>query len=231
MRDKALKWLNRLSIFILTRLSFLMDIPIKEIRSEVSGKLYVRRVGGKIVVDTDTVNYSHGSLHEVFRRAFKKINPFNNKDVHQVLVLGFGAGSIYQILRNEYQFTGTITGIELDPMMIHLFRELHSKEDPLLDLRQQDAFDFVQVGERQYDLIIIDIFIHDEVPDQFFRAEFLEATQRMLAPNALLIWNLMLTTEIHRKKFASLRIKFGDYDHWFKIGDANVVLYHQGPKS
>lgn len=231
MHDKALIWLNRLPVFVLTQLSFFIDIPLKEIHSEISGKLYVRRAGGRIVVDTDLVNYSHGSLHQVFQRAFKKINPFENKDISHVLVLGFGAGSIYQILRKEQHFKGIITGIELDPTMINLFQEFHGNDDPLLDLRQQDAFEFVQMAEVQYDLIVIDLFVQDDVPDQFFTTEFVGTIQLLLAPNAFLIWNLILTNESHQHKFILLKDKWMRKGNWFKIGDANVIIYQQGPIS
>ena len=86
---------------ILKILSYVFDIPIENHPSIISGEIIVKRVNNKIRVDTKKVNYSFGSLHRVFENALKKINPFEKFPIQNILILGFGAGSIYEILRKQ----------------------------------------------------------------------------------------------------------------------------------
>src|SRR5262245_54275891 len=81
--------------------SFLIPGKIEERKSAVSGRLEVHHVNGKYLLDTASVNYSFGGLHEVFQSAFAQFN-IGRRKANNALILGFGAGSVASILQNEY---------------------------------------------------------------------------------------------------------------------------------
>ena len=54
---------------------------------------------------------------------------------------------------------------------------------------QADAWSYVVQSGMMYDMICIDIFVDDKIPEVFLTTEFLEATKDLLQPSGLLIYN------------------------------------------
>ena len=70
-----------------------------------------------------------------------------------------------------------------------------------------DALDFVRDARERYDLIVVDLFVDDQVPPQFRTASFLEATAALLRRGGLLVFNCYVKTSVARaesERFASL---------------------------
>jgi len=74
-------------------------------------------IKGKKVLDTKNTNYSYGSLQRVMRYS---LNQIDLQHVKSILILGLGGGSVVKTIREEKQFTGKITAIEIDPVIIQI---------------------------------------------------------------------------------------------------------------
>ena len=69
--------------------------------SEINGPLEVTYINGKKVLDTKNANYSYGSLQKILKFGLTKIDL---KSVENILILGMGAGSVIQSLRETFDY-------------------------------------------------------------------------------------------------------------------------------
>jgi len=81
--------------------SFLVPVVMEKKQGTLS-PVEVCLVNGRYHLNSAHVNYSFGGLHTVFERVFAHLE-IQDREFSSVLVLGFGAGSVADILRNRYE--------------------------------------------------------------------------------------------------------------------------------
>src|SRR3954471_6764919 len=69
--------------------SFIYPVTVERTSSALNPLLEVRIENGKYVLNSEHANYSFGSLHRIFKRAFK-MTRIGDKEIKNVLLLGFG---------------------------------------------------------------------------------------------------------------------------------------------
>jgi spermidine synthase len=174
-------------------LSYLIPFQLKKIESDFSGELEVNLINGKKVLDTVASNYSYGALQQTLHIGLEELN-FDAK-TQSVLVLGLGAGSIAETIRTSFQSKAPLTLVDIDPAIIQLAKgefNIHAFDPVRLVLA--DAFDYVKTCSQTYDLVIVDIFIIDTIPEKFTQDEFLSELARIISPNGKLLYNTMRNT-------------------------------------
>jgi|688.fasta_scaffold586246_2 spermidine synthase len=170
-----------------TGLSYLFPIRLKEFRTKLNGLLEINLVNGKAQLDSADSNYSFGSLQKILLRGLEEIKFSNEKNI---LLLGLGAGSVIHTIRKDYGSSASITAIEIDADMIQIANDYFKlNEFANLSIIEDDAFWFVRNAKTTYDLIIVDIFIGDKIPEVFTQETFLSNLADLLNPNAHLIYN------------------------------------------
>src|SRR5699024_8361701 len=114
--------------------------------SEINNRLKVVEREGKKLLDTKDTNYSFGGLQKVLEFGLDLV-PL--AEFESVLVLGMGAGSIVDSLRNNSSFFGKITGVEIDPVVIEIAEnEFDLFADKNLQVVQQDASAYVKEADQ-----------------------------------------------------------------------------------
>jgi len=213
--------------------SFFVPIKVEEREGAVTPRLEIYLSKGRYVLDAVRVNYSFGGLDTVFRKAFSQFH-VQKREIANALILGFGAGSVASILCEEYQKAVHLTGVEKDPVVIDLAKKYFRMErykDLVLHL--EDAGDFVERCNQQFDLIVVDVFVGAEVPQQFKQEKFLSRLGRLLAPQGICFFNVAIHNEEVRtecqnlvKKMESLigktefcPISFGRTENWVFVCD------------
>lgn len=174
-------------------LSYILPIKIYESKSEISQALEVTWNNGKLVLDSKNTNYSYGSLQKVLRKGlitigFEKINAMN-----EILILGVAGGSVIKTLVDEVLFKGSITGVEIDERVIKLSNDYFGLNQiknytPIL----ADAKEFVSNTSKKYNLIIIDIFEDNKMPDFLFEKRFVDCCKQILQENGCILFNTMI---------------------------------------
>lgn len=107
------------------------------------------------------------------------------KETKNILILGFGAGSAYNVIRSLNDKV-KVTGIELDPLMIQVAKQYFGvNESKITKLVVADANKFLKTTKTNFDLIILDIYF---------------------GPNSQLNKNLITASGKHLKKHGSLLI-------------------------
>lgn len=216
----------RLPEHLLRIISYFFVIPKRKTPSAVNGLLEVNYANGKKVLDAANTNYSFGSLQQVLRYGLTKID-FSG--ISTVLVLGVGGGSVIRTLRDEFEFSGTVTGVEIDPVVLQLAREEFGlKTDQNMKLINVDAGEFLRNSTEIFDLVIIDIFIDLEIPDFVFERSFVEDVVAHLTDKGQLLVNCgferqrALAEQFIQHLQVQMDIKMMD-----KIGGVNTLLVGQ----
>lgn len=179
-------YLKKLLLHIL---SYLGGRLVEQIESKVNGSLFIYHIYGRFLLNTPHGNYSYGPLHHGFRKAFNKLK-VKERPIQNVLVLGFGAGSIVAILQEEYKMNCRMTAIEYDPVILELGQKyFNTQRFRNLNIHLTDAYDFVLNNDETYDLIAFDVYIDDSIPGKFETPEFLIALKGLLKKKGMLVFN------------------------------------------
>lgn len=145
-------------------LSWLYPIQLEKVQGELGHQLEINAHNGKLVLDTATVNYSYGSLQEVFDQAFKKTGLYE-RELHSVLIPGFGSGCVSQLLHEKCDPDIEVVGIEADREVIRLakkyFPEANSSHVKII---HSDAAEYVRNVPGNFDLVVVDVFVNNQVP-------------------------------------------------------------------
>ena len=182
-------------------LSFLFPVTIFKQNSTVSSSIEITWNNGQLVIDSKNTNYSYGSLQRILRRGLQSIGFKNIKDSNSILVLGIAGGSVIKTLVNEIEFKGEITGVEIDPEIISLADKYFKlNEIQNLTIIIEDANQFVQKTNKTFDLIIIDIFQDNSMPEFLFETVFIENTKSLLIPGGYLLFNTMIHTKSDQER-------------------------------
>lgn len=176
-------------------LSYLFEFHIESAPSEYNPHLYVSLSRGRYQLCTANAIYSFEDLYDNFGLTFEKID-LNKIPGKRVLILGFGLGSIPILLEKKFKKKYTYTAVEIDESVIYLANKygvsaLHSP----IEMICADALTFVQVSQEKFDLICMDVFLDDIIPQEFQQNDFLEVLKNMLTPKGILLYNRLSLTE------------------------------------
>lgn len=159
----------------------------KEVQSTINGTLELTWMNGKKVLDSQHANYSYGTLQKLLCFGLSKVNFSHTSDI---LLLGLGGGSIIKSLRDTFNHQGKITAIEIDPIVIDIAKnEFDIQQIQNMEIICEDAFSYMGSCKTKYDVIIVDIFIDNQVPDQFYSEPFWKNISECLNKEAYVLFN------------------------------------------
>ncbi|WP_104734907.1 spermidine synthase [Hanstruepera ponticola] len=205
-------------------LSYLYPVT-KKIKSHVNGTLEITWYNGKKLLNSKNANYSYGSLQEILKFGLKKINIHQ---INSVLLLGLGGGSVIQTLREEFNYQNKITAVDFDSEIIKIaLEEFDLQYDIDLEIICQDALDYIQQDSTQFDLIIVDLFIDTEVPEQFLKISFWDEILKRKSTSGVLLFNASLEDSMSKKihdVISFLRSRVYKVDVYNKVNKTNTVI-------
>lgn len=191
----------RLSSFFVDRL-----IASGSMHKDLSVKVELRN--DRFQLNYGKANYSFGALHEVFQKAFKKTK-LADKNPQELLLLGFGAGSIAWIVRRELRLNGRITGVEKDSEVIDFAKKYFQLEKlSNCEVIEADAYEFMKLEASTYDLIVVDLFEEVDVPQQFCGPEFIRLLAQHLRPKGLIYFNFVADTLERQERYLNFKTQF-----------------------
>ena len=169
-------------------ISYLYPIT-KKIESQHNGILELTVLNGRKLLDTKNVNYSYGSLQRVLNFSLDQLDLKSTKNS---LILGLGGGSVVHTLRDERKFEGEITAVEIDPVIIDIAsNEFDVSANNQTHIVCDDAWNFVKNDTSKYDLIIVDLFIDDKIPEKFLAINFWKNILDLLNEGGDVIFNTL----------------------------------------
>jgi len=174
--------------------SFVADRLLEEQNSDISGKLQVYLSQGKIKLCTKNATYSFEEYYSVFEKGFAALN-IGAYNLKNVLILGFGLGSVLILLKRIYALNFNCTAVELDAAIINLAQKyIDPKFLVNTNIVNADAFDWVlqnKAHHSTFDLIIVDLFVDKITEPKFFENTFIKHNKALLNKNGLLLYNTL----------------------------------------
>ena len=130
----------------------------------------------------------------------------------RVLILGLGGGVMPMALR-ALDADMHIDTVELDPAVLQVARSHFGyREDAHLHSHVDDARVFVRKQRRagaSYDLVLIDAFDRDYIPEHLLTREFLQEVKSLLKPAGVLAANTFAAGTLARHEAATYQAVFG----------------------
>ena len=174
-------------------LSYLIPINIFKTKSKISKTLEVTWANGELVLDTLNTNYSYGSLQRILKKGLKVVGFEKILEMQSILILGVAAGSVIKTLTHEINFTGEITGVEIDEEIIKIGNDFFNlNEIQNLEIIIEDAYKFVLKTKKKYDLIVVDIFEDNKMPNFLYEKYFIERLCFILNIKGFIVFNTMV---------------------------------------
>ncbi|MBS1764296.1 MAG: fused MFS/spermidine synthase [Bacteroidetes bacterium] len=169
-------------------LSFVVPVKIYKSTSSKNAVLEVTLENGKAVLNSANANYSFGSLYRVYIKALESLN-IRIQAKKNILMLGMGAGSVisYLLQKNNH---AAIDAVEWDEEVIRIADIYFGiKKNKQLNIYCDDAVHFLQVQKKSYDLILIDLFTDNEVPEFCFTSDFFRLLKNRTQPQGEIVFN------------------------------------------
>lgn len=199
-------------------LSYFYPITVYNKSSNISKSLEVTLYNGKTLLNTKNTNYSYGSLQTVLKKGLLTIGKSEIGKMDSILVLGVAGGSVVKTLITDFEFTKSITGVELDAEIIEI-ANAYFDLDKVSNFKCiiDDAEQFVATNKDLYDLIIIDIFKDTEMPEFLFQQSFLNDIKQILHKNGYIIFNIMILDKYKKDKIDQFLNYFNEENYSKKV--------------
>ena len=145
----------------------------------------------------------------------------------RVLVIGLGGGVMPMALR-AIAPAMHIDTVELDPAVLKVARSHFGyREDARLHSHVADARVFVRQQLRakvRYDLVLIDAFDKDYIPEHLLTCEFLQQVQSLLTPLGVLAANTFAAGKLAQHEAATYQAVFGSLYNVDMDGGNRIML-------
>lgn len=137
-----------------------------------------------------------------------------NAQPEKVLIIGLGGGTLSNNLLQLYPDIH-IDNVEIDPAVVKVASDYFDfKENDKVVTYIQDGRIFIKralLKKSQYDLIILDAFNGEYIPEHLLTKEFLEETQGLLSERGILVSNTFSTSRLYHHESATYHAVFGDF--------------------
>ena len=145
----------------------------------------------------------------------------------RILVTGLGGGILPKALA-ELMPNARIDIVEIDPAVVSIaeqFFDFHAGENTRVFVQDARVFTrrAVRDGQR-YDLILLDTFDGDYIPEHLMTLEYLQQTRQLLAPNGALAANTFAISRLYDHESETYYRAFGPFFNFTIRESANRII-------
>lgn len=149
------------------------------------------------------------------KRLFTSLLAFSSEAPPQkILIIGLGGGSMSNALHNLYP-EAFIENVEIDPAVIKVAREYFDLiENEYVSVKENDGRLFVKraiLKQKKFDLIILDAFNGDYIPEHLMTQEFLLEIKQLLTNEGVLAANTFSVSKLYNYESATYKSVWGDF--------------------
>ncbi|HEY1327155.1 MAG TPA: fused MFS/spermidine synthase [Casimicrobiaceae bacterium] len=131
-----------------------------------------------------------------------------------ILVIGLGGGTLVDALQRALP-DAEIDAVELDPAVVRVARQYFEfRTGPHTRVQEGDGRVFVKRAlraGRRYDLVMLDAYDHEYIPEHMLTREFLEEVKGVLAPRGVLAANTFSTSRLYDHESTTYAAVFGPF--------------------
>jgi spermidine synthase len=148
-------------------------------------------------------------------------------DARRILIIGLGGGTLPMTLR-ELLPAAQIDVVEIDPAVVKVARKYFDfKTDDKLAVYEEDGRVFVKKQMKagtKYDLVMLDAFEDDYIPEHLLTKEFLLEVKSLLNPQGVLAANTFSSSSLYPHESVTYAAVFGNF---YNLKLANRVIWAQ----
>jgi spermidine synthase len=147
-----------------------------------------------------------------------------NPDPHRVLIIGLGGGTLPQVLVKLLPQV-QIDAVEIDPAVVQVAQRYFGfQADSHVHVIEQDGRVYVRAMQREgrrYDLIMLDAYDNEYIPEHMLTREFLGEVRSLLPPGGILAANTFSQSQLYSSESVTYRSVFGDF---YNLKSGNRVI-------
>jgi len=141
-----------------------------------------------------------------------------------VLVIGLGGGTLVDALQRTLP-DAAVDAVELDPAVVRVAKAYFDfQPGPRTHVHEEDGRVFVKRAlraGRRYDLVMLDAYDHEYIPEHMLTREFLEEVKGILAPHGVVAANTFSGSRLYDHESATYAAVFGRF---FNLKRSNRVI-------
>lgn len=146
-----------------------------------------------------------------------------------ILVVGLGGGTLPTTLAKLLP-EASIDVVEIDPAVTRMARQyFRFAPGPRMKVYEEDGRVFVKRTSRAgktYDLVMLDAYDHEYIPEHMLTREFLQEVKLLLKPGGVLAANTFSTSRLYDSESTTYRAVFGEF---YNLKAANrIILWRNG---
>ncbi|HEY9030472.1 MAG TPA: fused MFS/spermidine synthase [Kangiella sp.] len=151
------------------------------------------------------------------------------EDPKEILIIGLGGGVLANTFGELYP-EAHITSVEIDPVVAKMAKKYFSYDDskPNFETHIRDGRVFVKRAlkdKKRYDLILLDAFNSDYIPEHMMTKEYLEEVKELAKDDGIIMANTFSTSDLFHHESATYAEVFGPmYQINFKDKKTNRVI-------
>ncbi len=149
-------------------------------------------------------------------------------DPESILIVGLGGGTLPKTF-NELIPNVDIDIVEIDEAVIRVAREYFAfRAKPSMRIAPRDARVFIKrklTEGRKYDLIVLDAYNGDYIPEHLLTREFLEETRELLSDDGVVAANTFVTSALYDHESTTYRAVFGPFFNFKHPTSSNRIIF------
>ena len=145
-----------------------------------------------------------------------------------ILIVGLGGGTLPKTF-DELIPDVDIDIVEIDEAVVRVAREYFSfREKPSMRITVRDARVFMKralTQGKKYDLIVLDAYNGDYIPEHLLTREFLEETRELLSDDGVVVANTFVTSALYDHESVTYRAVFGPFFNFKHPTSSNRIIF------
>lgn len=150
-----------------------------------------------------------------------------NPEPRSMLIIGLGGGTIPTALAELFPEV-PMDVVEIDPAVVEVARQFFDyKERTGVTVHVLDARIYIKRAgllQKKYDMVILDAFTGDYIPEHLMTKEFLQETRTLLTESGVLVANTFSTSDLYDHESVTYAAVFEELINFKMPGTLNRVI-------
>jgi spermidine synthase len=142
----------------------------------------------------------------------------------KILIIGLGGGTLPSTLSRILP-KAKIDTVEIDPAVVRVAQKYFNfRMTPAVTVSEEDGRVFVKRAVRKglkYDLIMLDAFDHEYIPEHLLTQEFLREVKQIMTPGGVLVSNTWSSSRLYDHESVTYESVFGRF---FNLRHGNRII-------
>lgn len=110
-----------------------------------------------------------------------------------ILMIGLGGGTIVYQINKLYGKNVDMDVVEIDKKMVELSKEFIPEEIKKINIFVEDGTEFIKKSKKRYELVFLDAYDGDKIPDNFLEEKTIEDINNILTKDGVLAINYAMS--------------------------------------